>query len=162
MSAAPGSSRSHGLSSDVTLAALAYFACVFGCGFVLGIVRTLWAEPRFGERVAELIEAPLMLIAIVFSARWTVGRFHLLTLSSRAATGVSALLLLLFAEVFVVLSVRGIGLAEYVEGRDPVAGLVYVAMLGVFSAMPALTRPRGHERGTSRSPGHPPSSQTPK
>jgi hypothetical protein len=37
---------------------------VFGTGFVLGPIRVLWAVPRLGERVAELMEAPLMLVAI--------------------------------------------------------------------------------------------------
>jgi hypothetical protein len=58
-------------------AAALYFTLVFGTGFVLGPVRVLWAVPRFGIRAAELMEAPLMLMAMVLAARWTVRRYAL-------------------------------------------------------------------------------------
>jgi len=43
-------------------AGVLYFALAFAAGFMLGIVRTLWAVPRVGVRVAELMEAPIMLV----------------------------------------------------------------------------------------------------
>src|SRR5579883_2596395 len=57
-------------------AGLLYFALVFGTGFVLGTVRTLWIVPRLGDRTAELLEAPVMLAVIVAAARWTVFRLE--------------------------------------------------------------------------------------
>jgi len=51
-----------------------YFALVFGAGFVLGTIRTLWVVPRVGTRMAELMEAPIMLVVTVVAARWTVLR----------------------------------------------------------------------------------------
>ena len=51
-----------------------YFALVFGAGFVLGAVRVLWPVRRFGERVAELMEAPVMLGVTVLAARWVIWR----------------------------------------------------------------------------------------
>jgi hypothetical protein len=45
-------------------AGAAYFALVFGTGFALGTIRTLWIVPRLGIRTAELLEAPFMLVAI--------------------------------------------------------------------------------------------------
>ena len=36
--------------------ALLYFAIVFGCGFALGVMRTLWLVPAVGTRIAELCE----------------------------------------------------------------------------------------------------------
>lgn len=51
-----------------------YFALVFGAGFVLGTVRTLWVMPRVGTRKAELMEAPIMLVVTILAARWTVVR----------------------------------------------------------------------------------------
>ena len=51
-----------------------YFAVVFGTGFVLGPIRMLWLVPRVGARTAELLEAPVMLVAIVLLARWVVRR----------------------------------------------------------------------------------------
>ena len=39
-------------------AGVLYFALVFGAGFVLGTIRTLWVVPRVGTRKAELMETP--------------------------------------------------------------------------------------------------------
>ena len=43
-------------------AGLFYFLVVFSSGFMLGIIRILWVVPRFGNRAAELMEMPLMLM----------------------------------------------------------------------------------------------------
>ena len=51
-----------------------YFALVFGAGFVLGTIRTLWVVPRLGMRVAELMETPIMLVVTIAAARWIVHR----------------------------------------------------------------------------------------
>ena len=55
--------------------ALVYFLIVFGAGFVLGIIRVLFALPLLGERAAELLEMPLMLTVIVLAARWITKRY---------------------------------------------------------------------------------------
>jgi len=69
-------------------AAALYFALVFGAGFVLGPIRILWAVPRFGVRMAELMETPIMLVVVIIAARWTAQRFALPpTLSSRLRYG---------------------------------------------------------------------------
>ena len=47
-----------------------YFALVFGAGFLLGTIRVLWVAPRFGTRIAELMEAPIMLVVTILTARW--------------------------------------------------------------------------------------------
>ena len=118
-----------------------YFSVVFAAGFMLGPIRVLWLVPRVGERTAELLEAPVMLLVIVFAARWIVGRFSAPPpASERLAVGGIALLLLLAAELTVVLWLRDLSIAQYTAERDPVAGLVYVAMLGLFGAMPLLVR----------------------
>ena len=120
-------------------AAVCYFGIVFGVGFVLGPIRVVWAVPRFGERVAELLEAPLMLVAMIWATQWTVRRFRLrASVPSLVGTGVTALALLLFAELTVVLKLRDLTLSAYVAGRDPVSGGVYLVMLGLFAAMPWL------------------------
>jgi hypothetical protein len=41
---------------QILKASLLYFAPVFGVGFVLGTIRTLWVAPRVGMRIAELME----------------------------------------------------------------------------------------------------------
>lgn len=124
-------------------AALFYFALVFGAGFVLGSIRVSWLVPRFGERIAELMEMPVMLGVIFIVAKWTVRRYTLARKSSqRLAIGCIALTFLLIAEFSIVLSVRGLSIGEYLATRDPVAGTVYYLMLGVFAIIPVLVRGR--------------------
>ena len=113
-----------------------YFGLVFGVGFLLGIVRVLAVEPRLGERWAELAEAPLMLTAIILSARFVVRRFPATHRAAYIVSGGVALLLLVLVEFSVVLAIRGLSLGEYFAERDPVAGSVYVLMLLLFAAMP--------------------------
>jgi len=121
-----------------------YFALVFGAGFVLGSVRILWVVSHFGTRMAELMEAPIMLVVIIASARWIVRRLAVpSTTSSRLGLGGVALSLLLAAELTLVLWLQGMPLSEYLAKRDPVSGTVYCAMLAVFAAMP-LVIGRGH------------------
>jgi hypothetical protein len=116
-----------------------YFALVFGAGFVLGPVRILWLQPRVGERAAELTEAPVMLVAIFSAAYWVSRRFVPAPKSSKLlAVGCVALGLLLLCEFGVVLWLRGLTLAQYVAHRDPVAGSVYIFLLGVLTVMPLL------------------------
>ena len=116
-----------------------YFALVFGAGFVLGIPRVLWLVPRLGARAAELIESPIMLVVIIFAARWVVRRFSLPpTFVARLGPGFMALGLLLAAEFTVVLKIRRLTLAQYVAGRDPVAGTVYILLLLAFALMPLV------------------------
>ena len=57
---------------QILKAGLIYFALVFGAGFVLGTVRTLWFVPRVGTRIAELMETPIMLVVTIVAARWIV------------------------------------------------------------------------------------------
>lgn len=113
-----------------------YFGLVFGVGFLLGIVRVLAVEPSLGERWAELVEAPLMLAAIILSARFVVRRLPAPRRAEYVVSGGVALVLLVLVEFSVVLGIRGLSLSEYFAERDPVAGSVYVLMLLIFAAMP--------------------------
>ena len=115
-----------------------YFALVFGVGFLLGVVRVLALVPRLGERWAELAEMPLMLLAIIVSARFVVRRFPATHRASYLASGGIALLLLLVVELAVVLAMRGMSVSQYIAERDPLAGSLYVVMLVVFAVMPWL------------------------
>jgi hypothetical protein len=115
-----------------------YFSIVFGVGFILGVIRVLLLEPSLGERLAELVEAPVMLIAIVVAARFVTRRYPARRKVDFLASGGLALLLLLSAEFSVALGLRGVSIGEYFAERDPIAGSVYALMLLVFAAMPAL------------------------
>jgi hypothetical protein len=118
-------------------AGVLYFALVFGAGVVLGPMRALWVVPHLGERIAELLEAPLMLVVTMLAGRWIVRRLAVPpTWSSRLGMGGVALGLLLAAEWTLGIWLRGLSISEYVASRDPVAGTVYLVMLGVFAPMP--------------------------
>jgi hypothetical protein len=111
-----------------------YFALVFGAGFVLGPIRILFLVPRFGVRLAELMEFPVMLVVIVLAARWLVRKFQLA--AHALLVGFLALALMVTFEFTLVLWLRGLTLTEYFRERDPVTGVVYYLMLLVFAAMP--------------------------
>ena len=117
----------------------AYFGLVFGAGFMLGTLRTLWITPRVGARIAELAESPVMLTVSFFAARWVVRRFAVPpTWSGRLGMGLIALGLMLVAEFSLVLWLRGLSLREYLATRDRVSGTVYYVLLVVFALMPLL------------------------
>jgi hypothetical protein len=120
-------------------AGLAYFALVFGAGFIFGVLRVSLLVPRFGERIAELGEMPLMLAVILVSARFVIQRFSVSrTLAARLGMGLIALGFLLFAEVLLAVILQQRALADYIASRDPVSGSVYLAMLVLFALMPIL------------------------
>jgi hypothetical protein len=124
---------------QVLKAGVFYFVLVFGVGFVLGPIRILWIVPRVGQRTAELMEAPIMLGVIVLAARWIARRVAGPPTPLRLlGIGIVALGVLLVVEFTVVLWLRGLTIGEYFAKRDPVAGAVYIVMLGVFAMMPLL------------------------
>ena len=126
---------------QVVKAGVLYFTLVFGAGFVLGTIRTLWVVPRVGTRKAELMETPIMLVVTIVAARSIILRLGLpFTFSARLGMGFIALLLLLVAEFGFVFWFRGQTNREYFASRDPVAGTVYCLMLAVFAVMPLLVR----------------------
>lgn len=132
-------------------AGLAYFALVFAAGFVLGAIRVPLLVPRLGVRIAELLEMPVMFVVIVLAARYVVRRFALPPGARvRLTVGVVALALLVAAEVSLALAIQSQSLAQYIAGRDPVSGGVYLVMLGLFAAMPLMAGGPLRVHGQSR------------
>jgi hypothetical protein len=124
-------------------AGVLYFAIVFGAGFVLGTLRVLWAVPRFGERTAELMESPIMLVVTILAARWVVRRLAIpAAVLPRLGMGLVGLALLLVAELSMVWLVRGLTISEYVASRDLISGTVYLVLLGILAVMPLLAARR--------------------
>jgi len=106
-------------------------------GFLLGLVRIPLLVPFLGERWAELIEMPVMLLVIIMAARWVPERFGLKAKPGKCfAMGMLALLWMLAAETGLVLLVQDRSISEYIMGRDPVSGSVYLLMLLVFASLP--------------------------
>lgn len=128
---------------QILKAGLFYFALVFGAGFALGPIRIFWAIPRFGARMAELMETPIMFVITIATARWVVRHLAVPSVPSRRlAMGCIALGLMLVAEFTLVLWLRGPSIREYLSRRDPVSGTVYYVMLVVFAIMPLLVARR--------------------
>lgn len=119
-------------STLVLRAAGTYFGLVFGAGFLFGSIRVPLLVPRLGERTAELLEAPLMLIVIFFVSRYVVRRFGLDAKTS-VLVGLVALALLVGAEL-----VLAAVMARSVLDRDPVSGSVFLASLLLYAALPWL------------------------
>ena len=135
---------------QIIKAGLSYFALVFGAGFILGSVRVPFLVPRLGERIAELIETPFMLVVVLLSARFIARRFALpVATSARLTVGLLALGLLLAAEFLLAAAIQDRSFGEYIESRDPVSGTVYLAMLVLFALMPFIIArvklARGHD-----------------
>ncbi|MGB2602460.1 MAG: hypothetical protein ACLP00_25785 [Terracidiphilus sp.] len=133
-----GKRRRHPVMQVVKAGAL-YFALVFATGFVLGTIRTLWVVPRFGTRMAELMEMPIMLSVTIVAARGTVLHLSVpMTWSARLGMGCMALVLMLIAEFGFVLWIRGLSIDKYFATRDRVSGAAYYLLLVVFAVMPRL------------------------
>ncbi len=115
-----------------------YFLLVFGAGFLLGIGRVLLVVPLLGERVAELLEMPLMLGVIVATARWVVRHKLDARQFSALCVGFIALGFVLMADLAVGIWLRGMPAAEVYLNRDPVSGAAYYAALLLFAVMPAI------------------------
>lgn len=138
-------------SNTVFQAGVAYFALVFGAGFLLGSIRVPLLVPRLGERIAELLEAPVMLVVIFFASRHVVRRFALNSPQASLAVGLLGLLLLLAAELLVTVTIQQRSLAEYIASRDPISGSVYLASLLLYTVLPWL-----HVRAIQKSANHEP------
>ena len=118
-------------------AALIYFGIVFGVGFILGPIRVLWLVPQVGTRVAELIESPILLVAIVLASRWVSRRYcHADDNWRRLAVGSMAAGFVLSADLIVGVVLRGMSPVEVFTGRDAVSDAVYYGLLGLFAVMP--------------------------
>jgi hypothetical protein len=135
------------LTTQSIKAGLAYFALVFGAGFVLGALRVSFLVPRMGERISELSEMPLMFVVTVTAARFVTRRYAVpFSIAVRLGTGLLALGLLLAAELLLAVVLQDRSLADYVASSDPISGSVYLAMLVLFAVMPAFIGQTGRTR----------------
>ena len=84
---------------------------------------------------------PLMFATIFLAVGYVVRRYSQ-SIGSHGWTlvGGVALTLLILAELPLAVVLAGRGVGEYIAGRDPVSGSVYLGMLLVFAAMPWLRR----------------------
>jgi len=120
-------------------AGVVYFVLVFAAGWVLGPIRVLWVVPHLGRTVGVLLEAPLMLLAIIFAARWVVRRCAVPdAFKSRISMGLIALGCLMIAEVGAATWLRGIPVREYLADFGTIPGLITLLLFLIFAVMPVL------------------------
>lgn len=120
-------------------AAAAYFAIVFSLAFMLGIVRTLIVEPRTGEVVAVLIEAPIILLVSWFAAGWSTRRFSVPPEALvRLAMGFAAFALLMAVETAMSLLLFGRPLTQQLAAYATLAGAIGLLAQTAFGFMPLL------------------------
>lgn len=114
-----------------------YFLVVFSIGFIFGAIRVLFVAPYLGDESAELLEAPFMVLICFLAARVIVQLttiilppVHFITL------GVLALFYLLVVELSLVLWLRELSLATFVQSKYSLAGLAYLISLILYAMFP--------------------------
>ncbi len=123
------------------LAGLIYFALVFALGFALGAARVLVMVPALGERLAVLLELPVMVagcVAGALIAARLAGLARFGPWPERAVMGLIAVALLVMLELTLVRWLRGLTLREALLGGDWVAVAAYRASLVLMGVMPVL------------------------
>jgi hypothetical protein len=117
-----------------------YFLLVFSAGFALGTLRVLFIVPSIGQRAAELLEMPLMLVIVAAAARFIVRRFadSIHGTSQWLQVGAIALACMLTADVGVGVALRGMTVWQALFERDPLSGVAYYLALGFLGLAPWL------------------------
>lgn len=120
-------------------AGLAYWAFIFGLGFILGAIRTLWLAPLLNSAtLAVLIELPFMLIASWFAARTFVAHWSLEMLSERLAMGGIGFALLMASEAFLGIVLMGDSIGDWLAGLVAIPGIIGLAGQLLFAIFPAM------------------------
>jgi len=102
-------------------------------------IRVLILEAALGKTIAAVCEAPFLLVAMIAAAYWIPKKMGSDTsLASLAAIGIGALVLRQIADFAVVVGLRGISADEQLRYLTTPPGLIYVALLILFGAMPVV------------------------
>lgn len=118
-------------------AALAYFAIIFGAGFVLGAARVLLLVPRIGHLSAVMVELPVMLLASWLACRAIVGHWQVPPeAGSRILMGLGAFLLLMTAEFVLAVALFGRGPEAFLDDLCTVPGALGLAGQICFGLWP--------------------------
>ena len=121
----------------------AYVCIVFAIGFALGTLRVLLVVPAFGNTVAVVAEAPLMLAASWVVSRWCTRRFGVRgDVATRVAMGAVAFSALMFIEFGFAVVLYGDTLVRYLAKFATLPGAIGLAMQSLFAACPALQASR--------------------
>ena len=122
-------------------AGILYFVLVFAAGWVLGPIREFWLIPLVGQRAGLLTEVPLMVLAMIAAARWTIRKLGVTyAITTRTIMGVVALGLLLIAEAMGVRWARHLSWEAYLARFDLVTGSITGLSFLLYAAMPMLVK----------------------
>lgn len=125
---------------QVLIGGVLYFALVFVAAFAFGVARTLWVAPALGEMLAVALEAPLLLCAVFFAARFTLRRVAVPRTGAHLfAMSLFGLALQQGAEMALVYA-EGETLAQQWAYYQTPAGLIFLGVLLAFVFMPWLLR----------------------
>jgi hypothetical protein len=128
---------------DAVRSGTLYFLVVFAAGWVLGPIRELWLIPRAGKPLAFVAEAVVMTVVILLAAHRLTRRLPApREWTTRAVMGLVAVTLLTIAEIVGAALVRGQSLRDYVSELGTVPGVIFLALVLLFGAMPLLVRQR--------------------
>jgi hypothetical protein len=121
-----------------TKAGAFYALTVFVIGFILGTIRVLLLVPRLGERIAVIIEAPIILVVSWFVCRWCVDRLDVKrAVPARSLMGLVAFLVLMSAE-FGLGAVLGRSLMDQVAAYGSPPGAIGLAAQMTFAMFPVI------------------------
>lgn len=133
-----GDERPHGLM-QVLKAGIMYFLVAVGAEFVLEVIRLQVVALHVGERLAEMLEIPNVLLATMIGSRWVVDLFTLPPLPGiRLGVGLVALCLMLISEWTVIQALQSLSVEGYVTTQDAAVGTIPIGALGVLTVMPFL------------------------
>ncbi len=126
---------------QVLKAAAVYFGLIYAVGIFLDPIREDWAVPRFGPLGGLLLEAVVMLPAMVAAAVWIVRRFDVPAVQrTRLNIGFAALGFLLVGEVLAAVLLRGMSVQSWLVSYGSAQGLISLVLFVVFAVMPSLIR----------------------
>jgi hypothetical protein len=135
-------------------AGLAYFALVFGAGFLLGAIRTTALAPRLGDVAAVALELPAMLYISWIACKKITGVFSVAkNAAARLGMGGVAFAVLLLAETG--MSVWGFGwtIGQHFETYRTTASQLGFAAQCIFALFPAIQA--GLRHGPTSANGRP-------
>jgi len=134
----PDEEQPHGLMQVLNAGAV-YFLVALGAGVVLEIIRLQVVGLHLSERIAQMMEIPTHLLAVMIAARWAIDRFTLPPLPGvRLGVGLVALVFWVLMEWLIILPLHGLSLNEFLAAQRPVVGTVPIGALGVLTVMPFL------------------------
>lgn len=134
----PDEERPHDLMQVLNAGAV-YFLVALGTGVVLEVLRLQVVGLHVSERIAQVMEIPTHLLAVIIAARWAIDRFTLPPLPGiRLGVGLVALVFWLLMEWIVILPLHGLSLDEFLATQQPVMGTLPIGALGVLTVMPFL------------------------